>query len=134
MSDIAVATAVAATVSGAPSTLHALVTGRGILDSSRAAGVLLPGRRDRPDLAAGLAVHVGLSVFWGVLLGRLLPHRHTVLWGAAAGAGIAAVSLPTVGRRHPAIAELPQVPQWLDNVAFGATVGWLLSRCNAAPS
>src|SRR6058998_3435198 len=71
--DIAAATAVASVVSGAPSTLHALVTGRGVLDSSRAAGTLLPGRKDRPGLLAGLAVHFALSGFWGAVLGLLLP-------------------------------------------------------------
>lgn len=79
-------------------------------------------------------MHVVISAFWGLVLGWLLPRRHTAAWGAAAGLGIAAISLPTVGRRRPAIAALPQVPQWLDNVAFGLVVGWLLSRSDAAAS
>jgi hypothetical protein len=132
--DVAVATAVASVVSGGPSTLHALVSGRGVLDASKAAGTLLPGRRERPGLIAGGIVHVAISAFWGAVLGWLLPRRHTALWGAIAGFAIAAVSLPTIGRRHRAIADLPPVPQWLDNVAFGAVVGWLLSRSDAAPS
>ena len=94
----------------------------------------MPGRAQRPGLIAGLLVHGVVSAFWGLVLGAVLPRRHTAAWGAIAGAGIAAVSLPTVGRRRPAIAALPQGPQWLDNVAFGATVGWLLSRSDAAPS
>ncbi|HEV3226699.1 MAG TPA: hypothetical protein VGZ52_07685, partial [Acidimicrobiales bacterium] len=61
-----------------------------------------------------------------------LPRRRTAVWGAIAGLGIAAVSLPTFGRRRPAITALPQIPQWLDNVAFGLIVGWLLSRSDAA--
>ena len=121
-------------VSGAPSTLHALATGRGVLDAARAAGTLVPGRRDEPGLIAGGVVHFVVSAFWGLVLGRLLPRRHTAAWGAVAGFGIAAVSLPTVGRRRPAIAALPQAPQWLDNVAFGLVTGWLLSRADAAPS
>jgi len=131
--DVAVATAVASVVSGGPSTIHALATGRGALDAARAAGTLAPGRRDEPGLVAGLGAHVAISAFWGLILGRLLPRRHTVAWGAAAGLGIAAVSLPTIGRRRRAIAGLPTVPQWLDNVAFGAVVGWLLSRSDASP-
>src|SRR5437763_5482423 len=93
--DIAVATAVASVVSGAPSTLHALATGGGVFDAACAAGTLVPGREDRPGLIAGAAVHGVVSAFWGVVLGRVLPHRRTAAWGALAGAGIAAVSLPT---------------------------------------
>ena len=132
--DIAIASGVASVVSGAPSTACAVVTRRNLLDSTRAAGTLFPGRRDRPGVGAGLVVHVAVSAFWGVMLGRLLPRRHTAAWGALAGLGIAASSLPTVGRRRPAIAALPQVPQWLDNVMFGAVVGWLLSRPSVAAS
>jgi hypothetical protein len=130
--DITAAAAVASVVSGAPSTVHAVLTGRGVLDAARAAGTLLPGRADRPGLVAGGTVHVVVSAFWGVVLGRMLPRRRTAVWGAIAGLGIAAVSLPTFGRRRPAITALPQIPQWLDNVAFGLIVGWLLSRSDAA--
>jgi hypothetical protein len=132
--DVAIATAGAAVVSGGPSTLHALATGRGILDASRAAATLLPGRKDRPGLVAGLVVHVGVSAFWGAVLGRVLPRRHTAAWGALAGLGIATVSLPTYGRSRPAVRALPQLPQWADNVAFGFAAGWLLSRSHAATS
>ena len=134
LSDISVAAGVAAVVSGAPSTAYALVRGRNVLASTRAAGTLLPGHRDRPGLFAGLVVHGALSASWGLLLGLLLPRRRTMAWGALAGLGIAAVSLPTVGRRYPAIAALPQLPQWLDNVAFGAVVGWLLKGSDAPPA
>jgi hypothetical protein len=132
--DIVFATAVASVVSGAPSTAHALVTGRGVLDASRSAGTLLPGREDRPGLIAGGIVHFAVSAFWGGVLGLFLPRRHTASWGALAGLGIAAISLPTIGRRRRAIAALPQLPQWTDNVAFGFVVGWLLSHRNAAAS
>ncbi|MEY2420555.1 MAG: hypothetical protein QOI95_622 [Acidimicrobiaceae bacterium] len=132
--DVVVATAVASVVSGAPSTLHALATGRGLLDAARAAGTLVPGREHRPGLVAGGIVHGVISAFWGGLLGLLLPRRHTVAWGALAGLGIAAISLPTVGRRRPAIAALPQVPQWADNVAFGFVMGWLLCATDAEAS
>ncbi len=132
--DIAFATAGAAVLSGAPSTVHALATGRPLLGAARAAGTLLPGRSHAPGLVSGTVVHIGVSALWGAVLGTTLPRRHTVAWGALAGFAIAAVSLPTVGRRRAAIAALPQVPQWLDNVAFGAVVGWLLSRSDAAAS
>lgn len=132
MTDIAVATAVASVVSGAPSTVHALATGRNVFDAARAAGTLLPGRRDRPGLVAGLIVHFGISAFWGLVLARVLPRRHTTAWGAFAGLAIAAVSLPTIGRRRHAIAALPRVPQWIDNVAFGAAMGAVLSLSDAS--
>jgi hypothetical protein len=131
--DVAYATAVASVVSGAPSTVHAVLTGRGVLDASRAAGTLFPGRRDRPGLIAGGVVHFAVSAFWGGVLGLVLPKRNTAAWGAVAGLGIAAISLPTIGRRRPAIVALPQVPQWADNVAFGFVVGWLLCHHSAPP-
>jgi hypothetical protein len=132
--DIAAATALSSVVSGAPSTVYALVTGRGVLDAARAAGTLIPGRQDRPGLIAGGVVHGVVSAFWGLVLGLVLPRRHTVAWGAVAGLGIAAISLPWAKRHRPHIAALPQVPQWLDNVAFGFVVGWLLSRADANAS
>lgn len=132
LTDIARATAVAAVLSGAPSTVHALATGRNLLASTRAAGTLLPGRRGRPRVIAGGVVHVGVSAFWGVVLGRTLPRRHTAAWGALAGLAIAAISLPAGARRRPALAALPQAPQWADNVAFGFVVGSLLSRSDAS--
>jgi hypothetical protein len=51
-----------------------------------------------------------------------------MLWGAVAGAAIAALDLGVVGRRVPAIAELPSAPQVADHVVFGAVVGALLTR------
>ena len=132
MTDIAVATAVASVVSGAPSTVHALATGRNVFGSARAAGTLLPGRRNRPSLVAGVVVHFGISALWGLVLGCVLPRRNTAAWGAFAGLAIAAVSLPTIGRRRGAIAALPQVPQWIDNVAFGAAMGSVLWLSDAS--
>ena len=77
-------------------------------------------------------MHVLVSAFWGLVLGRTLPRRHTAEWGAVAGLGIAAISLPAAARRRPALAALPQAPQWADNVAFGFVTGWLLSRSHAS--
>jgi len=119
------AAVVAGIVSGAPSTLHALATGGDPLAATRAAGTLLPGRRDRPGVVAGAVAHVALTAGWiGVLaLGargrRLGPWR-----GALAGAAIAALDLGVIApRRAPAIAALPQGPQWADHLAFGALAG-----------
>ena len=133
--EIALAAAVASVVSGAPSTAHAVLTGRPPLEAARAGATLLPGRRDRPGLVAGAMVHVVVSAGWGTVLGLVLPTRHTVAWGAAAGAAIAALDLVVIGGgKVPAIAALPQPWQWADHVAFGAAAGWVLSRADAAPA
>jgi hypothetical protein len=125
------ASAVAAVVSGAPSTVHALVTGRSPLDAVRAAATLFPGRGPRSELgelATGIAVHGAISLGWCVVLAAVLPRHHAALWGAGAGAVIATIDLGIVGRRVPAIAELPTGPQVADHVTFGVVVGLVLSR------
>jgi hypothetical protein len=123
--DVVAAALVAGVLSGVPSTVWALRTGEDPLASSRAAGSLLLGPR-RPGLlrlAAAVPVHAALSFGWAAVLARVLPRRHETAWGAVGGAAIAALDLGLVGRRVPAIAALPQVPQWADHVAFGAAVG-----------
>jgi len=123
--------AVAAVVSGIPSTIHALATGRSPLDTVEAAGnVVLPASAPRPLLiAAAVPTHLALSLGWGAVLGATLPRRHTTAWGAAAGLAIAALDLGTVGRLRPKIRRLPHVPQVLDHLAYGAVVGWVVSAC-----
>jgi hypothetical protein len=122
--------AVAAVLSGAPSTLHAIATRSRPLEATFAAGTLLLPRERRP-LALALAavpVHVALSLGWAVLLAALLPRRRTVAAATLAGLAIAALDLGVVGRRYPRIRALAQVPQVLDHVAYGAVVGAVLSR------
>jgi hypothetical protein len=127
--------AVASVVSGAPSTLHALVTGRSLIESVYAAGTLLtPRTTSRGRLAvSGLAAHAAISLGWGALLGLALPRRHPVLAGAAAGLAIAALDLGVVARRFPRIRALPAGAQVADHVAFGAVVGFALSRSAPVP-
>jgi hypothetical protein len=121
--------ALAAVVSGIPSTAHALLTGRDLLAATRAAGTLLPGRRDRPGVAAGLAAHVVVSAAWtGVLAAIARRHRLGLLRGAAAGLVIAALDLGVTGRAYPAVRALPRAPQVLDHLVFGAVTGALLDR------
>jgi hypothetical protein len=133
--EIALAAAVASVVSGVPSTAHAVLTGRPPLEAARAAATLLPRHHDRPGVATGLFVHVVVSAGWGTVLGLVLPKRHTVAWGAAAGLAIAVLDLGGIARRRaPTVGALPQAWQWADHVAFGATVGWVLSRADAAPA
>lgn len=121
--------AVAAVLSGAPSTLHALATRSSPLEATLAAGTLLLPRERRPlRLAlAAVAVHVALSLGWALVLAAVLPRRRTVAWAMLAGLAIAALDLGVVGRRYPRIRALALMPQVLDHVAFGATVGAVLS-------
>ena len=129
--DVVRAAALAGVVSGAPSTVHALATGRSPVAALRAAATLLPGRRSRSplgELAAGVVVHAGLSLGWATVLTAVLPQRRTALWGAAAGAVITALDLGVIGRHNRAIAQLPWAAQVADHVLFGAVVGSILSR------
>jgi hypothetical protein len=116
---------VAGVLSGAPSTLHALVTGGDVLAATRAAGTLLPGRRDRPGVVAGAIAHGAVTVWWVGVLAVVSRGRRLGPWrGALAGAAIAALDLGVIApRRAPAIVALPQAPQWADHLAFGALVG-----------
>ncbi|MEU5266016.1 hypothetical protein [Amycolatopsis sp. NPDC021455] len=120
---------VAATVSGIPSTVYALLTGDDVLAATRAAGTLLPGRRDRPGIAAGLVAHVAVSAFWTcVLAAAARRHRLGAGGGAAAGLAIAALDLGIAARAYPAVRALPRGPQILDHLVFGAVAGALLDR------
>lgn len=123
-----VAGAVAALLSGAPSTAHALATRTSPLEAALAAGTLLAPRARRPAvlLLAAVPVHLALSLGWALLLAAVLPRRRTVAWGAVGGLAIAALDLGLIGRRHPRIRALAPLPQILDHVAYGASVGAVL--------
>jgi len=132
--------ALAGLVSGAPSTLHALLTGRDPLAAARAAGnLVLPGGAPPAHLLlAGAAVHTVLSLGWGTVLGVALSRLpapdmgRAARWGALAGLGIAAFDLGVVGRRRPLIRDLPVLPQVADHLAFGAVTGAVVARCRRA--
>jgi hypothetical protein len=120
-----VAGVVGAIVGGIPSTCHALATGRDPLEASYAAGALLLPHEERPGrlLMSAAVAHGAISLFWGLVLVRLLPQRHPVLAGAAAGLAVAAVDLGTVGRRIERVRNLPLGPQLADHAVYGAAVG-----------
>jgi hypothetical protein len=122
------AAAIAAALSGAPSTLHALAAGRDPLEATLAAGsILLPGETRRSRLlAAAVPVHVGLSLGWTVAIDRAGIRGARA--GALAGLAIAALDLGLVGRRLPRLRALPLAPQLADHVAFGAIAGALLDE------
>ena len=119
----------AAVVSGMPSTAYALRTGRDPLEAVWAAGSLLLGAERRRDrlLAAAVATHLGVSLGWALVLSRALPDRRTILFGALAGLVIAGLDLGIIGRCLPRIRELPQLPQLVDHLTYGATVAAVLA-------
>ncbi len=131
--DALVSGAVAAVVSGVPSTAHALLSGLNPVEASLAAGTLLLPREERASrlLPAALVAHGTLSLGWALVLCAALPRRATLGWSVLAGLAIAALDLGVVGRRYPRIRALPLAPQVLDHVAYAATVGALVSRRRA---
>ena len=118
------AAVVAGVLSGAPSTLDSLVRRRSPLAAIRAAGTLL----GRSSVVRGGLAHAGLSLGWTAVLTTVLPARREPLWGALAGAGIAALDLGLARRRWPVIAALPTAPQVADHLAFGTLVGAVLAH------
>ena len=130
--DIALATVAAAVLSGMPGTTWTVLTGGDLLESTRAAATLLPGQRDNPTTAGGIAAHFGMSTGWTLVLSRVIPSRGAKVGaavGAVAGLAIAAIDMGVIAKRHfPAMAALPQIPQYADHVAFGAIAGAILGR------
>lgn len=120
--------ATAALLSGSPSTLQALLTGRSPWEATEAAGsILLRHTTARRLLVmAALPIHLALSLGWGIVLSAMLPRRHTIAWGAAAGLGIAALDLGVIGPRFPRIRDLPPAGQIADHVAFGLVTAAML--------
>jgi hypothetical protein len=131
--DAVVAGAVAAVVSGAPSTAHALLRRQNPLEASLAAGTLLlpHERRWARLLAAAIVAHGLLSLGWACVLAALLPRRRSIEAAALGGLAIAALDLGIVGRRLPRIRALPLLPQLLDHIAYAVTVAVVLRhrRC-----
>jgi hypothetical protein len=118
------ATALAAALSGTPSTLDALARGRSaraLVDHLRkatcAAATLIP--PGRPSFARGTLMHVAFSAMYGEALARTLPERHSVPLAAVYGLATGIVNIAVIGRRYPAIRTLPLLPQIADHVAFG---------------
>ncbi|MFI9007561.1 hypothetical protein ACIGNX_10060 [Actinosynnema sp. NPDC053489] len=114
---------VAAVASGAPSTVHALLTGGDVLRSTRAAATVAGGA----GVIRGALVHLGVSALWtGVAAAVDRRWPLGVGRGAVAGAVVAVVDPGVVARWFPAVRRLPQAAQWADHVAFGALVGAVL--------
>ncbi len=127
-----IAGAIAGVVSGAPSTAHALATGGDPLEAAKAAGAMLLPRETGGArlLLAAVPVHAAISLGWGVILARTLPRKSTA-WGVLAGLAIAVLDLGIASRRFPRVNALPVVPQVIDHLAYGATVGFVLRRLSS---
>lgn len=130
LGDVAAAAGVAATLSGAPSTAHAVATGRSPLAAARAAGELL----GRPGLVRGLVAHVAVSSWWTLAIAVALPRRHPRVWGGLFGLAIAVLDLGIARRRFPAIAGLPAGAQVADHIAFGVLAADVLTRAGSRPT
>jgi hypothetical protein len=78
-----------------------------------------------------MAMHLVVSAAWTAVF-ALASRRYqfNTISGAAAGLAVAALDLGVVGRHYPAIAAIPQVPQWADHAVFGAVLGHMV-RCRA---
>jgi drug/metabolite transporter superfamily protein YnfA len=127
-------------MSGAPSTMWALVRGDDPMAATVAAGrMVLPRSADRVRLfaAAGIA-HIALSLGWAVVIARLQPRgwsaRRAVVLGAVSGSVIAGLDLGTAHRcanaRLSGIRALPVVPQIADHIAYGVVVAAALARAD----
>jgi hypothetical protein len=121
----------AAVLSGAPSTLHALATGRDPLEAALAAGSIALPRETRRGrlLAAAIPVHLAFSLGWALALDR--SGVRGAGRGALAGLAIGAVDLSLATRVLPRIHALPLLPQLADHAAFGAVAGHVLARATA---
>lgn len=126
----AIAGLTAGALGGIPSTVHALATGRDVLDTVRAAGnVVLPADASGWLLAVGgLLSHLAISAGWGAVLSVALPRRGVIAWGLLAGLAIAALDLGLIGQLRPLVRALPQIPQILDHAAYGLIAGALIAR------
>lgn len=125
----------AGTLSGAPSTIDALVRGADPLAATRAAGRLLaPHTRHEPAVLAAAAVtHGALCLAWTAVLQQLPRGR-----ARAAGYGVAIATLDlglahaVRGARFGPIARLRVLPQVADHVLFAVLVDALTSGRRAA--
>ncbi|HEY0824383.1 MAG TPA: hypothetical protein VGD76_11395 [Ramlibacter sp.] len=133
--DLFYAWLVATVFSGLPSTLHAFAIGADPLEATHAAGaMLLPAATAKATLvAAALVVHPAVSLFWTLVFGMLLPHRHVLAWAVAGSAAVALLDLLVVAPLlFSEVAALPFWPQFADHLMWGALLGgtlrWRLRR------
>ena len=113
-------------MSGVPSTACALVTGTSVLAATCRGHAARP--RERDVWNSRRTSHCRSRGVWCSRACSTRGHRGVA--GACSGRRIAALDLGVIGRRVPAIRALPQGPQWLDHVVFGAAFGAVLDACD----
>jgi hypothetical protein len=116
----------ATTFSGAPSTLHALLTGGDVGEATWAAGgMLISPDAPRPALfAAAALVHGSVSAFWALVAGCLLPRRHTLAWALVFSTAVGVLALQVIAPlAFPGVAALAFWPQMADHLMWGACLG-----------
>jgi hypothetical protein len=114
-------------LSGIPSTLHALATGRDILHATRAAATMLP---LTPYFFVNAAlVHGGVSLFWALVLWYVLPRRRAAAWATGAAALIGVLDLRIIAPQFfPEVAALQFWPQMADHLAWGLCFGLVAQK------
>lgn len=119
---------VATIFSGAPSTLHALVSGGDPWEATFAAGRMLVDSASPLALfAAAAVVHPVVSAFWTAVAALVLPARHTTLWAMAFAAAVGLLDLRLIAPRwFPEVAALAFWPQMADHLMWGACLGGTL--------
>jgi hypothetical protein len=124
--ELAIAGGAATLLSGIPSTVHALVTGRDVTAATRAAGAMLiaPAASLPALFAAAALVHVCVSFFWAAILIRVLPRKAVLVWAILASAAIGWLDLRLIATAFfPEVARLEVAPQIADHLMWGATLG-----------
>ena len=119
-------------LSGAPSTVYALLTGGDPLEATRAAGaMLMPRTSPLPALlAAAAVVHATVSLFWTLVFGWALPRRRLLIWSVLGSAAVAVLDLRVIAPAiFPSVAVLAFWPQFADHLMWGACFGLTLQLC-----
>lgn len=96
------------------------------MESTRAIGSMVTSSQNSSRLlAAAVPVHIAVSLWWAIVLARLLPSRRRLAAGGLSGVAIAVLDLRLVGAAFPRIRRLPFGPQVADHVVFGVVVAAL---------
>jgi hypothetical protein len=117
---------IATLFSGAPSTVHALLSGGDPFEATRAAGEMIATAGATPlqlFMAAGL-VHAAVSLFWTLVFGCMLPQRHVLPLALLGSAAVALLDLRVIAPLvFPSVAALPFGPQLADHLMWGGLLG-----------
>ncbi|MDB5811943.1 MAG: hypothetical protein JWN94_4065 [Betaproteobacteria bacterium] len=112
--------------SGVPSTLFFIITGVDLWPPIQAVGEMVLPSSSEPSqifIAAAL-VHGTVSVFWTLVVARILPVKHAPAYAIAASALIAVIDLRVIAPVFfPAVAALSFWPQVADHLAWGLLLG-----------